>query len=79
MKLDPDLIDFAFIGAHATWEYEDPQNPHYCAYTPFKFAFVMLVIYWVFFPFMLCYGLCCCCCNILKYSLVSTQPQPANP
>ena len=38
-------------------EYEDSTSQHYCPYTPFRMAFVYLIIYWVFF-FLSCCAPC---------------------
>jgi hypothetical protein len=35
------------FGAYQTWEYEDNSSENYCEYTPFMFAFVILIIKWV--------------------------------
>ena len=37
----------------------DGDEVYFCAYTPFMFAFVQLILTWVLLP-LIC-GLCCCC------------------
>ncbi len=41
-------------GAYSTWDYRDPESEFYCDYTPYMFAFVVLILDWVLFPFMIC-------------------------
>ena len=35
------------FGAYSTWEYEDKSSENFCEYTPYMFAFVILIIKWV--------------------------------
>ena len=35
------------FGAYKTWEYEDNSSENFCEYTPYMFAFVILIIKWV--------------------------------
>ena len=35
------------FGAYKTWEYEDKSSENFCEYTPYMFAFVILIIKWV--------------------------------
>jgi len=48
------------LGQYSQWEYEEKSSENYCAYTPFMFAFVILILNWICFPFILC----CCCCSL---------------
>lgn len=57
-------------GAYATWTYDNIEDPHYCEYTPFKFAFVLLILKWVLAPIILCLE-CFLCCGLF-YVLLST-------
>jgi len=60
------------LGSWSTWtdNYEDykenPDKYNYCAYTPMKFAFVILVLKWVLIPLLLilvcCLLTCCAAC-----------------
>lgn len=49
------------FGSYSSWTYDVGSNDekYYCAYTPYLFAFVLLIIKWVLLPFIL--ALCCCC------------------
>jgi hypothetical protein len=39
---------YSFVtGAYSTWNYEDPTSSGYCGYTPYLFAFVLLILSWV--------------------------------
>ena len=53
------LNDIQFEGNYGEWVYDESKNgdDEYCGYTPFLFAFVMLILYWIAFPIILC---CCC-------------------
>jgi len=51
----------------AEWKddkWEDNEN-YFCAYHPYMFAFVLLILKWVLIPILVC-GCCCCaafaCC-----------------
>ena len=35
------------FGAYKTWEYEDNSSENFCEYTPYMFAFVILIIQWL--------------------------------
>ena len=35
------------FGAYSTWEYDDKSSENFCEYTPYMFAFVILIIKWV--------------------------------
>jgi len=48
------------FGQYSQWTYEEKNSEFYCAYTPFMFAFVILVLKWSFFLFILCCMVCCC-------------------
>ena len=37
------------FGAYSTWEHDDKSSENFCEYTPFMFAFVILIIQWVLF------------------------------
>lgn len=41
-------------------------NDYYCAYTPYKFAFVLLILQWIALPIMIC-----CFCMIMSGALVA--------
>jgi hypothetical protein len=41
------------FGAYKTWEYDDKSSENFCEYTPFMFAFVILIIKWVLFGFQI--------------------------
>jgi len=50
------------FGNYSTWTYEarlhedtDLTNLDYCDYTPFMFAFVLLILDWIFLPFVFCF------------------------
>ena len=47
------------FGAYKTWEYEDISSENFCEYTPFMFAFVILIIQWVVFGLFGCQVECC--------------------
>lgn len=52
------------FGYYSSWSYNKIEagldiEKYYCAYTPYMFAFVLLIITWVLLPFII--GLCCCC------------------
>lgn len=60
------------FGHYSGWSYDeqyrkqlltpvpvDGDEVYFCAYTPFMFAFVQLILTWVLLP-LIC-GLCCCC------------------
>ena len=34
------------FGPYRKWDYADRENEYYCEYTPYMFAFVMLIIWW---------------------------------
>ena len=36
-------------GAYSNWEYNDKSPENFCEYTPFMFAFVILILFWVLF------------------------------
>ena len=57
------------VGANATWTYEDKSADNFCEYTPFKFAFVLLIIWWIFIPILLCCELVLCCGCLFLYAL----------
>jgi len=62
------------FGQYGQWVYEesDKSSEHYCAYTPFMFAFVMLILQWIFLPFILCCSIMLCCCAFC-YKAVDTD------
>ena len=41
-------------------------SDYYCAYTPYKFAFVLLILQWIFIPIMIC-----CSCLLLSGACVA--------
>lgn len=56
------------FGYYSSWSYvkdaasnllKGEDKTYYCNYTPFMFAFVLLIILWVLLPFIL--AMCCCC------------------
>jgi len=56
------------FGAYSTWVYNPQEegalhNPNFCEYTPFMFAFVLLILSWILWPLMFC---CLCCAMCLK-------------
>ena len=48
------------FGAYKTWEYEDNSSENFCEYTPFMFAFVILIIQWVVFGCQIEFCSCSC-------------------
>jgi len=50
------------FGQYSQWDYVEKTSDHYCAYTPFMFAFVILILQWIFLPFILCCSIMLCCC-----------------
>merc|ERR1711971_308644 len=59
------------FGPYSEWVFEEPDksNDNYCEYTPFMFAFVVLILQWVLIPCLValaaclsCAGLCCRMC-----------------
>jgi len=48
--------------AYSTWDYKDDTSLTYCHYTPFMFAFVLLIIQAVFFALAAPCIICLCCC-----------------
>lgn len=65
-----------FLGAYSTWEYVDKESHNYCAYTPYMFAFVLLIIQWCILPFIFCCTCCFCCFGVL-YGLISSSDEPS--
>ena len=55
-------ISILFSGQYSQWDYVEKTSDHYCAYTPFMFAFVILILQWIFLPFILCCSIMLCCC-----------------
>jgi len=56
------------FGNYATWVYVQEEgttvhNPNFCEYSPFMFAFVLLVLCWVLWPLIFC---CICCAVCMK-------------
>jgi len=53
------------FGPYSEWKYdiENKSDEKYCEYTPFMFAFVVLIIDWVFFPLMVLLA-CCLFCGV---------------
>merc|ERR1712080_658773 len=55
------------FGSYSTWTYtpsedKETDNPHYCNYTAFTAAFVILVVNWILMPFIvICTYLTCLC------------------
>ena len=43
-------------GAYSNWEYNDKSSENFCEYTPFMFAFVILILEWVLGGINLCLG-----------------------
>jgi len=80
-SLDPIiyLVDFCVVmwgivtifGQYSQWVYEDNQksSDYYCAYTPFVFAFVVLIFACICLPFAICVA-----CLALKLIYESTLP-----
>lgn len=52
------IVQGIFLDAYSNWEYEDMQRRDYCPYTPFMFAFVTLIILWIWCPFVIIFLLC---------------------
>ena len=51
-------------GWYSSWSYdlEDKGKDEYCAYPPFMFAFILLIIEWIVMPLFIC-GVCCMICG----------------
>ena len=79
------------FGAYSSWSYEekdkDNKDLSYCPYTPFMFAFVLLILSWVLMPFFACCELCLAvlhCCNFMsppadsatEYTAAATSDSP---
>ena len=60
--------DNFFPGQYGQWVYKRPEidnaelDPNFCEYTPFMFAFVVLILQWILLPFLLCCSIMLCCC-----------------
>ena len=54
------FLEIFFLGPYSKWTYEDSDrsSDNYCEYTPFMFAFVMLILQWLMIPILV--GLACC-------------------
>ena len=37
------FFEIVFLGPYSEWSYKDESNDNYCEYTPFMFAFVLLI------------------------------------
>ena len=46
------FIEIVLLGSYSTWNYEDNKDANYCEYTPFMFAFVLLIMQWILIPVM---------------------------
>ena len=57
-------IFFYFSGLRDGIEDQLNDNRYYCAYTPFMFAYVLLIINWIVVPFALC-----CTCMIISSAI----------
>ena len=70
---------FSYIlGAYQYVTHTEKESEFYCAPTPFKFAFVFLVLAWTIFPFLLCCGLCICC-GLILYLIFPTEEDVEEP
>ena len=47
-----------FSGDFTKWDSENRLCSHYCPYTPFMFAFVAIIILWIWLPFAIILGCC---------------------
>ena len=53
---------YLVFGNYGIWTHETGfDGMYYCAYTPFMFAYVYLVIWWVVFALSCCVIACCVC------------------
>ena len=55
-----------FLGKYGDWEYDDESSENYCAYTPFMFSFVVLIIQWILNPIAFV-ATCLICYQMYKY------------
>ena len=57
------INDIQFKGNYGDWEYDETMkgDDNYCGYTPFLFAFVMLILHWLVLPFIICCACMMCC------------------
>jgi hypothetical protein len=62
---------FVVFGAYSSWSYEekdqDNKDLSYCPYTPFMFAFVILILEWVLKPFLACCECCLACSSCCTF------------
>jgi len=51
------------FGPYSEWSYEktDSTKDNYCEYTPFMFAFVMLILQWILIPVFVLLACCLAC------------------
>ena len=59
------LVLILCLGGYSGWVYEkgNESADGYCAYSPFMFAFVLLIIEWILMPLFIC-GICCMICGM---------------
>ena len=65
------FLKIVFLGQYSEWSYKetDKENDNYCEYTPFMFAFVTLILWWVWYP-VLVILYWCVMCGALLYSIL---------
>jgi len=49
------------FGPDSEWRYENEFSDYYCEYTPFMFAFVMLILEWILIPVLVLLACCLLC------------------
>ena len=54
------MILLTFLGKYGDWKYDEENSEDYCAYTPFMFSFVVLILQWILKPiaFVATYFIC---------------------
>lgn len=63
---------------YATWDYKNPSSATFCAYTPFMFAFLVLIFEWVFELIFICALLVAICYYTTReISEVTNGEEPA--
>ena len=62
--IKPGPYFYLFTGWYSHWTYDIDKKgiEGYCAYPPFMFAFVLLIIEWILMPLFIC-GICCMICG----------------
>ena len=66
------LIPILFSGQYSQWTYADNEksSDYYCEYTPFMFAFVILILDWVLIPLSAILA-CTCLCGLFACAALS--------